>query len=411
MITRKSFIFGCILMATRLLVPAPTLLNYLERNGNGVGIIGITTEDWYLTSDGERVAHTYLKEDGLKDDSDYKEALREVFCQQMSFHNYENISVEFLLEARNRKGKTPLFPRNLGSYYTKNNNKNQAFLCRNIWKKDVEYLLRAIGESKKQKISGRTAGYYEKIFSFAEKGFKNVLICEIANLDGEKACFLNDYLKELKTIRRLFTFIGETFPQEKTLVLALNKIEQKVCKNHKKNCSCGKRKIANLVDSITDFYWGARYFTKVMNSQNRRCSGAIKTIIVCNVDTAEQVAEMLEKTGYVSKYLHYDDSNKPVSEKRIAPYDVKSFVNFVIGCCNVCGKNGKNMCGSCKKAFYCCKECQESDRKNHKKGCQKKVPFAREKDVFSTAKKLCTEVLGPESDEWEEKKVFRSPYH
>jgi hypothetical protein len=40
--------------------------------------------------------------------------------------------------------------------------------------------------------------------------------------------------------------------------------------------------------------------------------------------------------------------------------------------CGRCGMQGKlKMCSTCKKAFYCSKECQQADWKEHKKMCKK----------------------------------------
>src|ERR1043165_7878559 len=37
--------------------------------------------------------------------------------------------------------------------------------------------------------------------------------------------------------------------------------------------------------------------------------------------------------------------------------------------CNVCQKPSKSQCGKCHQTYYCSKECQKKDWKEHKKSC------------------------------------------
>lgn len=361
------------------------LLSRLEKGGNSVGIIGLGTEDWYLKSEGRWIVHAYLNKKDLKKDSAYASSLKRIIKQQLCCNEHKGVQIDFLLEGRSREGKTPLFPLKLVLFYEKmkKQQENLHFSCCNIWDKKIEELCCVIYDI----VGGISNICRNHDQAYSVGGFKGIFVvvrdwyCKMVKLAGIKPVedtIFWDCLHGMEDIIETMDYFCKKFRGDANFFKVIKNMMTKGAQKHRKKnrrckqgCGCERCMIVDLVDDISNCFWSAKSFSRVIKSQMKK--GCSKTIIMCERDLGNSLIGMLKAAGYKERYYRVKDSKQESDEKMYPPFMVKTFVNSVLTCCDCCGKQAKTRCPNCKNVWYCSVQCQKKKWKKHKKICKRMI--------------------------------------
>jgi len=380
-------VFAC-LFSSGFLCGKVLFLSQLEKGYNVVGIVGIDAEDWVLTEDRKYLKHEYIDKKELQNDKAYKSCICKIIKQQLSCDNYKNLNIDFLLEGRNRRGKSPLFPLKLLSFYEKEKKKyreqNQSnFSCCNIWDELIEclclYVCKVFDSNNKtcdyfhaEWSLGYLKGFFMNIKNQYRKVLKSAKIKSLKNDLSEENVFF-EYEDGIKDIIETIDYFCKKFKGNTNIFRLIKKIIHNTAPKKKKHrckdndCCCDFCKIIDIVDNISNYFWNVRYFTQIFKAQMKE--NPSKTIIICEVNKGIALENMLLEVGYKKTYCCFKDCRQESEEKMIPPLLVKTFINHVIGGCNFCGKQASKQCSACKNVWYCCGQCQNNDWKQHKNIC------------------------------------------
>lgn len=165
---------------------------------------------------------------------------------------------------------------------------------------------------------------------------------------------------KIDTYKKRLYKLNKKFQEEKELILA----HKKSCKYTLSSCvSCDLYAgiLEDIMKKIKALHGSSQDFSKAIITHDEDIIAGVENIHTLNNKLNKDLNELKSKL-----YMIYAD---------IKNDDIKNNKKLTKHMCNYCSENQETgfRCGRCQEVFYCNKECQVMDWKNHKLVCQKKT--------------------------------------